>query len=135
MDFVQDIIIPSYALQTPSYLCVLVSTHELLFRCCMIRTDKVVVMLWAVTRRSGYGCGSTPSRKVSADDGHSLLCGWSLTQTLCLWLCNAEKFYMDLHEEIRFRVTNINFTRVTKTAKGAFLRPSACRMLKGGLKH
>jgi hypothetical protein len=26
---------------------------------------------------------------------------------------------MDLHEEIRFRVTNINFTRVTKTAKGA----------------
>ncbi|KAI9996282.1 hypothetical protein PInf_013665 [Phytophthora infestans] len=24
---------------------------------------------------------------------------------------------MDLHEEIRFRVTNINFTRVTKTAK------------------
>lgn len=25
---------------------------------------------------------------------------------------------MDLHEEIRFRVTNINFTRVTKTAKG-----------------
>lgn len=31
---------------------------------------------------------------------------------------DAEKFYMDLHEEIRFRVTNINFTRVTKTAKG-----------------
>ena len=29
-----------------------------------------------------------------------------------------EKFYMDLQEEIRFRVTNINFTRVTKTAKG-----------------
>ena len=25
---------------------------------------------------------------------------------------------MDLHEEIRFRVTNINFTRVIKTAKG-----------------
>lgn len=30
-----------------------------------------------------------------------------------------EKFYMDMHEEIRFRVTNINFTRVTKTATGA----------------
>lgn len=25
---------------------------------------------------------------------------------------------MDMHEEIRFRVTNINFTRVTKTATG-----------------
>lgn len=31
----------------------------------------------------------------------------------------TEKFYMDVHEEIRFRVTNINFTRVTKTATGA----------------
>jgi hypothetical protein len=30
----------------------------------------------------------------------------------------TEKFYMDLHEEIRFRVTNINFTRVIKTAHG-----------------
>lgn len=33
MDFVQDIIIPSYALQTPSYLCV----SRL---CCMGETNK-----------------------------------------------------------------------------------------------
>ncbi|CAH0489550.1 unnamed protein product [Peronospora farinosa] len=64
MDFVQDIIIPSYALQTPSYF----DTTE---------------RLWV----------------------------WKYAE-------GQEKFYMDLHEDIRFRVTNINFTRVTKTAKG-----------------
>ncbi|KAF1778970.1 protein of unknown function DUF4455 [Phytophthora cactorum] len=64
MDFVQDIIIPSYALQTPSYF------------------------------------------------GEALV--WKYSE-------GQEKFYMDLHEEIRFRVTNINFTRVTKTAKGSEL--------------
>ncbi|GMF16067.1 unnamed protein product [Phytophthora lilii] len=65
MDFVQDIIIPSYALQTPSYF-------------------DAAERLWV----------------------------WKYSE-------GQEKFYMDLHEEIRFRVTNINFTRVTKTAKGA----------------
>uniref|UniRef100_H3H2T6 Uncharacterized protein n=2 Tax=Phytophthora ramorum TaxID=164328 RepID=H3H2T6_PHYRM len=64
MDFVQDIIIPSYALQTPSYF-------------------DAAERLWV----------------------------WKYSE-------GQEKFYMDLHEEIRFRVTNINFTRVTKTAKG-----------------
>ncbi|KAG2529253.1 hypothetical protein JM18_002898 [Phytophthora kernoviae] len=64
MDFVQDIIIPSYALQTPSYF-----------------------------------------------DSAERLWVWKYSE-------GQEKFYMDLHEEIRFRVTNINFTRVTKTAKG-----------------
>ncbi|RLN86546.1 hypothetical protein BBJ28_00001505 [Nothophytophthora sp. Chile5] len=73
MDFVQDIIIPSYALQTPSYF----DTAE---------------RLWV------RGCVCSHSDPLVWD--------------------SAEKFYMDLHEEIRFRVTNINFTRVTKTAKG-----------------
>ncbi|KAF4323066.1 hypothetical protein BBO99_00003502 [Phytophthora kernoviae] len=59
-----DIIIPSYALQTPSYF-----------------------------------------------DSAERLWVWKYSE-------GQEKFYMDLHEEIRFRVTNINFTRVTKTAKG-----------------
>lgn len=36
----------------------------------------------------------------------------------CSIIVLTEKFYMDMHEEIRFRVTNINFTRVTKTATG-----------------
>ncbi|RMX69405.1 hypothetical protein KXD40_002437 [Peronospora effusa] len=72
MDFVQDIIIPSYALQTPSYF----DTTE---------------RLWV----------------------------WKYAE-------GQEKFYMDLHEEIRFRVTNINFTRVTKTAKGGLAVTDQC---------
>ncbi|KAJ0410576.1 hypothetical protein ATCC90586_007409 [Pythium insidiosum] len=59
-----DIIIPSYAMQTPSYF----DTAE---------------RLWV----------------------------WKYSE-------GQEKFYMDLHEEIRFRVTNINFTKVMKTANG-----------------
>ncbi|TDH69584.1 hypothetical protein CCR75_008272 [Bremia lactucae] len=75
MDFVQDIIIPSYALQTPSYF----DTAE---------------KLWVWKYSEGQG----------PQEGADFR-----------WV---EIFFMDLHEEIRFRVTNINFTRVTKTAKG-----------------
>ncbi|CCI46337.1 unnamed protein product [Albugo candida] len=64
MEFMQDILIPSYALQTPSHF----DTYE---------------RLWV----------------------------WTFTDS-------AEKFHMDLNEEIRFRVTNVNFTQVHKTAKG-----------------
>ncbi|OQR92027.1 hypothetical protein THRCLA_08816 [Thraustotheca clavata] len=67
MDFVQDIIIPSYAMQTPSFF----DKNERLWE-------------WKF-----------PSKEPGQDP-----------------------YYMYLHEEIRFRVTNINFTRVTKTANG-----------------
>ncbi|KAF0695185.1 Aste57867_13992 [Aphanomyces stellatus] len=67
MDFVQDIIIPSYAMQNPSFF------------------DKSE-RLWE---------WKFPGREADQDP-----------------------YYMYLNEEIRFRVTNINFTRVLKTAKG-----------------
>ncbi|OQR83913.1 DNA-directed RNA polymerase III subunit RPC8 [Achlya hypogyna] len=67
MDFVQDIVIPSYAMQTPSFF----DKNERLWE-------------WKF-----------PGKEADQDP-----------------------YYMYLHEEIRFRVTNINFTRVTKTAKG-----------------
>ncbi|KDO30114.1 hypothetical protein SPRG_05306 [Saprolegnia parasitica CBS 223.65] len=67
MDFVQDIIIPSYAMQTPSFF----DKNERLWE-------------WKF-----------PGKEDEQDP-----------------------YYMYLHEEVRFRVTNINFTRVTKTAKG-----------------
>ncbi|ETV88845.1 hypothetical protein, variant [Aphanomyces astaci] len=67
MDFMQDIIIPSYAMQNPSFFD---------------KTER----LWE---------WKFPGRE---DD--------------------QDPYYMYLNEEIRFRVTNINFTRVLKTAKG-----------------
>lgn len=42
---------------------------------------------------------------------------------------------MDLHEEIRFRVTNINFTRVTKTATGGSCYHSLSLSLSLGSRH
>lgn len=73
----------------------------------------------AATRPSAYGCGSTPSPRVRALF-QGQLCFLPSTEANAGAMI-AEKFYMDLHEEIRFRVTNINFTRVTKTAKGTSL--------------
>ncbi|KAG9416794.1 DNA-directed RNA polymerase III subunit RPC8 [Aphanomyces cochlioides] len=67
MDFVQDIIIPSYAMQNPSFFD---------------KTER----LWE---------WKFPGREEGQDP-----------------------YYMYLNEEIRFRVTNINFTRVLKTATG-----------------
>lgn len=42
---------------------------------------------------------------------------------------------MDLQEEIRFRVTNINFTRVTKTANGTVTIPPSVSLLRLSTLH
>jgi DNA-directed RNA polymerase III subunit RPC8 len=43
---------------------------------------------------------------------------------------SGDKFYMDMYEEIRFRVTHLNFTRVTTTVRGLMATTTGTQLTK-----